>query len=166
MPRAYYAKSIMIRSAHSAKATASLGPCGRSTRRVTLVARTPTTSRACYYVPAERRMPLRPVRASECALEAGYLGFKPLRRLITVCAWCGKIRNSSGGWQRVPAGFQSEAEAQLTHGICPACAENQYAGYQALTSVMNGAGHAVERTSRRHLSHEKPQGFSSYEANN
>jgi hypothetical protein len=68
-------------------------------------------------------------------LEAAFLGFKPFRRLITICAWCKKMRNSGGGWQRMAAGFQSEAAAQLTHGICPACAEHEYAAYGAVTSA-------------------------------
>jgi len=46
-------------------------------------------------------------------------------RLITVCAWCVRVRDGSGAWQTrgLPAG--TLAEARCTHGICPECRRRQ-----------------------------------------
>src|SRR5688572_11508783 len=36
----------------------------------------------------------------------------------TVCAWCGRIRDSSGLWRKASS---IKALEQATHGICPEC---------------------------------------------
>jgi hypothetical protein len=137
-------KSYMNRSTHSAKSTASQRRSGWSRIQATFAVGSTTGlyTPSCHNAPEAGGTRPRPGRVSERTLEAAFFGFKPFRRLITICAWCQKTRNSSGGWQRMAARFQSEAALQLTHGICPACAEHEFAAYRALTSVMNGA-HAV-----------------------
>ncbi len=39
--------------------------------------------------------------------------------LPTVCAWCERVRTSSGRWEEVGAGERDSGVA--THGICPEC---------------------------------------------
>jgi hypothetical protein len=48
------------------------------------------------------------------------------RRLITICAWCNKIRNNQGVWRQPQADLQAHRYPEFTHGICPACAEQSY----------------------------------------
>ena len=59
------------------------------------------------------------------------------RRLITICAWCKKIRNSEGVWRRPRADVQAYANADFTHGICPACAEESYDACRYLNAKRN-----------------------------
>jgi hypothetical protein len=47
--------------------------------------------------------------------------------LITICAWCNKIRDTEGRWQQqLVTAFQADREATLSHGICPECADKSY----------------------------------------
>jgi hypothetical protein len=62
-------------------------------------------------------------RAARVRVEA------PCRRLITICAWCKKVRNSEGVWRRLQAQVQAYTNAEFTHGICPTCAEQSYNAY-------------------------------------
>ena len=40
---------------------------------------------------------------------------------VLVCAWCGRVRDDDGAWQR-PSRFGSLLkEVELTHGMCPDC---------------------------------------------
>jgi hypothetical protein len=91
--------------------------------------------------------------ASEQTLEAALLGLQPIRRLITICAWCKKIRNSKGGWRQVSPGFHPKAP--LSHGICPACAGNEYDAYRGKIAL--NAARELPR---------KPQVFPGYETKN
>jgi len=46
---------------------------------------------------------------------------KTLRGLLPMCAWCKKIRNDKGYWQKVETYVQEHSDASFTHGICPDC---------------------------------------------
>jgi PAS domain S-box-containing protein len=46
---------------------------------------------------------------------------KTLRGLLPMCAWCKKIRNDKGYWQRVETYIQEHSDASFSHGICPEC---------------------------------------------
>jgi PAS domain S-box-containing protein len=46
---------------------------------------------------------------------------KTLRGLLPMCAWCKKIRNDKGYWQKVETYVQEHSGASFTHGICPEC---------------------------------------------
>jgi PAS domain S-box-containing protein len=46
---------------------------------------------------------------------------KTLHGLLPMCAWCKKIRNDKGYWQRVETYVQEHSGASFTHGICPEC---------------------------------------------
>jgi PAS domain S-box-containing protein len=46
---------------------------------------------------------------------------KTLRGLLPMCAWCKKIRNDKGYWQKVETYVQEHSDAAFTHGICPEC---------------------------------------------
>jgi PAS domain S-box-containing protein len=44
-----------------------------------------------------------------------------LSDLLPVCAWCGKIRDDQGYWQRLDHYLQHRSGTEFTHGICPEC---------------------------------------------
>jgi PAS domain S-box-containing protein len=46
---------------------------------------------------------------------------KTLRGLLPMCAWCKKIRNDKGYWQKVETYIQEHSDATFTYGICPEC---------------------------------------------
>ncbi len=50
---------------------------------------------------------------------------KTLRGLIPICAWCKKIRDDEGYWEKVEDYIQQHAHVSFTHGICPECLEKE-----------------------------------------
>ena len=46
---------------------------------------------------------------------------KILSGLVPTCAWCKRIRDEQGNWQRFEAYVSAHADVQFTHGICPEC---------------------------------------------
>jgi len=51
---------------------------------------------------------------------------KTLRGLLPICAFCHKIRNADGSWERLESYIVSRTEADFTHGFCPECCEKHY----------------------------------------
>ena len=51
---------------------------------------------------------------------------KTLRGFLPICSSCKKIRDDTGYWNRLEAYIHDHTEAQLSHGICPDCAEKLY----------------------------------------
>jgi PAS domain S-box-containing protein len=51
---------------------------------------------------------------------------KALSGLLPICAFCHKIRNSDGVWERLEAYISDHSEASFTHGFCPECNEKHY----------------------------------------
>ena len=48
-----------------------------------------------------------------------------LRGLVPVCAWCKRVRDEAGEWQSLETYIQRHTEAEVTHGMCDACAHDQ-----------------------------------------
>ena len=44
-----------------------------------------------------------------------------LEGLIPVCAWCRRVRDDQGYWDRLEAYVATRTGGTFTHGICPAC---------------------------------------------
>ena len=44
-----------------------------------------------------------------------------LEKLLPICMYCKKIRDSAGEWLRVEDFLKRESSRQITHGICDAC---------------------------------------------
>lgn len=44
-----------------------------------------------------------------------------LEGLIPVCAWCRRVRDDQGYWDRLEAYVSTRTGVTFTHGICPAC---------------------------------------------
>jgi PAS domain S-box-containing protein len=51
---------------------------------------------------------------------------KTLSGLLPICAFCHKIRNADGKWERLESYIISHSEADFTHGFCPECNEKHY----------------------------------------
>ena len=50
-----------------------------------------------------------------------------LQGLLPICSSCKSIRDDSGYWRQLESYIQSHTAAQLSHGICPKCADKLYA---------------------------------------
>ena len=51
---------------------------------------------------------------------------KTLRGLLPICASCKKIRDDKGYWSQIETYIRDHTEADFSHGICPACADELY----------------------------------------
>jgi hypothetical protein len=51
---------------------------------------------------------------------------KVLTGLIPICAWCKKIRDDKGYWNRLEDYIQQHSDADFSHGICPECSKKVY----------------------------------------
>ena len=54
-------------------------------------------------------------------LQASLAEIKTLRGIIPICAWCKKIRDDQGYWEKVEDYIKRHSSANFTHGICPDC---------------------------------------------
>jgi len=46
---------------------------------------------------------------------------RTLQGILPICAWCKKIRDDSGYWNKVEVYIREHTGAEFTHGICPDC---------------------------------------------
>ncbi|MCK5068959.1 MAG: hypothetical protein KAR01_00400 [Desulfocapsa sp.] len=51
---------------------------------------------------------------------------KSLEGILPLCSFCKKIRNDEEEWQEVDSYLQSHSQADVSHGICPDCAQKHY----------------------------------------
>lgn len=58
-------------------------------------------------------------------LEQALAEIKTLRGFIPLCAWCNKIRDDQGFWQRLEDYLHAHTHAKFTHGACPDCLHKQ-----------------------------------------
>jgi PAS domain S-box-containing protein len=54
-------------------------------------------------------------------LNDAFAKIKTLRGLLPICAWCKKIRDDRGYWQKVETYIKEHSDASFTHCICPEC---------------------------------------------
>ena len=47
---------------------------------------------------------------------------RTLRGIIPICAWCKKIRDDKGYWEKLETYIGAHTQAEFSHGICPECA--------------------------------------------
>jgi PAS domain S-box-containing protein len=55
---------------------------------------------------------------------------KTLRGILPLCSHCKKIRDDKGYWKKVDVYIHQHTEADISHGICPDCAEKYYPEYK------------------------------------
>lgn len=78
-------------------------------------------------VVAERRQAEQQRRKLIAELEQALAEIKSLRGLIPICAWCKKIRDDQGFWQRLEDYLRTHTLAEITHSVCPECLNEQLA---------------------------------------
>jgi hypothetical protein len=54
-------------------------------------------------------------------VQAAVREVKVLSGLLPICAWCKKVRDDGGYWNKIEAYLSARTDAQFTHGICPDC---------------------------------------------
>ncbi len=59
-------------------------------------------------------------------LQRALADVKTLSGMLPICAWCKKIRNDEGYWQKIEAYMKSHLDLDFTHSICHDCAKKEY----------------------------------------
>jgi PAS domain S-box-containing protein len=49
-----------------------------------------------------------------------------LRGILPLCSFCKKIRDDKGYWEQVDVYIRKHSQADISHGICPACVRENY----------------------------------------
>jgi hypothetical protein len=62
------------------------------------------------------------------SLEKALAEIRTLRGLLSICAWCKRVRDETEDWQAVETYVQDRTHAAFTHGICPDCLQSQVGG--------------------------------------
>lgn len=86
----------------------------------------------CYYYGSalhEIARQRKALRESHTTLEQALSEVRELRGLLPVCAWCHKVRDDEGYWNRVDSFLERHTRAQVTHSICPECQSREFPAY-------------------------------------
>ena len=67
-------------------------------------------------------------KKTELELRDALSKVKTLTGLLPICAWCRKIRQDTGYWTSLEKYITDHTTAQITHGMCEACAEEYARG--------------------------------------
>ncbi len=59
-------------------------------------------------------------------LQSALKNIQVLQGLLPMCAWCKNVRLDDGYWQEVSAYLASHTAAEITHSICPNCADKKF----------------------------------------
>jgi len=62
-------------------------------------------------------------------LKDSFEKIKTLKGLLPICASCKNIRDDKGYWNQIETYIATHSEAELSHGLCPGCAEKLYPGF-------------------------------------
>ncbi len=69
------------------------------------------------------------LRQQNIALEQALLEIKQLTGILPLCSFCKKIRNSKDQWEDVDVYIHKNSAADISHSICPDCAQKHYPEY-------------------------------------
>lgn len=62
-------------------------------------------------------------------LQRALMEITTLSGLLPICPKCKKIRDDKGYWNQIESYMRKHSSAQFSHGICPECAREHFAGY-------------------------------------
>ena len=79
-------------------------------------------------------------------LQQAMAEIKTLRGLIPICAWCHKVRDDAGFWQRIEMYLDAHTDATFSHSICPSCAEE--AGHEIAAHRATARAEASRKAAR------------------
>jgi AmiR/NasT family two-component response regulator len=71
---------------------------------------------ALYRAAAEDQL-----RALNAELQKALTEIKTLYGMLRICAWCKRIQNETGNWEKLESYIESRSSTEFTHGICPEC---------------------------------------------
>ena len=77
-------------------------------------------------VVAERRLAELEKAQLVTDLQQAVMEIKTLQGMIPICAWCHKVRDDAGFWQRLETYLDERTDATFSHSICPSCANTQH----------------------------------------
>lgn len=60
------------------------------------------------------------------ALEIAIQKVRTLSGLLPLCSHCKKIRDGEGAWKQVDEYISEHSDADVSHGVCPECADKYY----------------------------------------
>lgn len=66
------------------------------------------------------------LRQSNADLTTALANVRQLSSMLPVCAWCNKVRDDDGYWQRIEE-YLATHKISVTHALCEHCAEQQFA---------------------------------------
>jgi PAS domain S-box-containing protein len=91
-------------------------------------------------------------------LKEAVANIKTLTGLIPMCAWCKKIRDDKGYWNRVEVYVKEHSDASFTHGICPTCLqkEDRLTFEEVLADENRASGIKIEKRLFERLRLRKP----------
>ena len=55
---------------------------------------------------------------------------KTLRGILPICSYCHKIRDDKGYWEQVDIYIRKHSQVDISHSICPKCAEKHFPDYK------------------------------------
>jgi len=59
-------------------------------------------------------------------LKKAHAEVEQLRRLLPMCSGCKAIRDDRGYWNQLESYISEHFETNLSHGLCPSCAQKLY----------------------------------------
>jgi hypothetical protein len=59
-------------------------------------------------------------------LEKALAEIRTLKGILPICLYCKKVRDGEGRWHQIESYIQSRTNADVSHGVCPDCAERHY----------------------------------------
>lgn len=72
------------------------------------------------------------LRQSNAELKSALDNVRQLSGMLPVCAWCNKVRDDDGYWQRIEQ-YLATHKVSVTHALCESCAEQQIAELERVT---------------------------------
>ena len=74
---------------------------------------------------SERKQAEETLREEHRRLQQALDEVRTLRGIVPICAYCKKIRDDAGYWNQVEKYVGDHTDAKFSHGICPACFEEE-----------------------------------------
>ncbi|OKY73829.1 MAG: hypothetical protein BM485_16250 [Desulfobulbaceae bacterium DB1] len=60
------------------------------------------------------------------ALQEAMTEIKTLRSILPLCSYCKKIRDDKGYWEQVDVYIHKHFDTDISHSICPECAQKHF----------------------------------------
>ncbi|MES2525210.1 MAG: hypothetical protein V4617_21140 [Gemmatimonadota bacterium] len=67
------------------------------------------------------------LRQSNTELQAALANVRQLSSMLPVCAWCSRVRDDDGYWQKIEQYLHTH-RVSVTHGLCESCESKHFAG--------------------------------------